>query len=357
VRDFSAADPLVPAALRGTYAAFTLDGTHGGEHLSAWPTPASRTCTCSPRSTSPPSTRTAARGSSPRSTSRCPTASPRAAGRGHGDPRPRRLQLGVRPLALQRARGELRHRPDGPARILEFREMVMALWEDAGLRLVIDVVYNHTNAAGQGDRSVLDRIVPGYYHRLDAAGNVTTSTCCPNTATEHAMMERLMLDSVALWAEHYKVDAFRFDLMGHHMARNMRAVRDVLDALTPASTACTAAACTCTARAGTSARWRRAPEVRTPPSAPWPAAASAPSTIACATPCAAADRSTAVRPRRHTKGSPLAPSCCRTRSPPGRRGGAPRERAAGGGSDPRRPRGEPGARHVRRPLRRAGDGP
>src|SRR5690606_21984944 len=97
---------------------------------------------------------------------------------------------------------------------------------------VVDVVYNHTNASGQAQRSVLDRIVPGYYHRLDESGNVTTSSCCANTATEHAMMERLMVDSVRLWAEQYKVDAFRFDLMGHHMAENMAAVRAGLDALT-----------------------------------------------------------------------------------------------------------------------------
>ncbi len=120
--------------------------------------------------------------------------------------------------------------PDGPARILEFRHMVMAL-NQTGLRLVMDVVYNHTNAAGQGERSVLDRIVPGYYYRLDENGNVTTSTCCPNTATEHAMMEKLMLDSLLTWARAYKVDGFRFDLMGHHMKANMEAVRAELDNL------------------------------------------------------------------------------------------------------------------------------
>ena len=54
-----------------------------------------------------------------------------------------------------------------------------------GQRVVMDVVYNHTSDAGQTGRNDLDRIVPGYYHRLDANGNVETSTCCPNTATEH----------------------------------------------------------------------------------------------------------------------------------------------------------------------------
>jgi pullulanase/glycogen debranching enzyme len=80
--------------------------------------------------------------------------------------------------------------PQGPTRIIEFREMVQSL-NGAGLRVVMDVVYNHTHAAGQDEQSVLDPIVPGYYHRLDDAGAITTSTCCPNTATEHAMMGRL----------------------------------------------------------------------------------------------------------------------------------------------------------------------
>ncbi|HSP78581.1 MAG TPA: pullulanase-type alpha-1,6-glucosidase, partial [Myxococcaceae bacterium] len=121
--------------------------------------------------------------------------------------------------------------PDGSARILEFRQMVGAL-ASTGLRVVMDVVYNHTNASGQGEKSVLDKVVPGYYHRLNADGNVERSTCCENTATEHVMMEKLMVDSVVTWARAYKVDGFRFDLMGHHMKANMVKVRDALRALT-----------------------------------------------------------------------------------------------------------------------------
>ncbi|MCG8460523.1 MAG: pullulanase-type alpha-1,6-glucosidase [Holophagales bacterium] len=120
--------------------------------------------------------------------------------------------------------------PDGGQRILEFREMVQALNQN-GLRVVMDVVYNHTNAAGQNPKSVLDRVVPGYYHRLNADGAIEMSTCCANTASEHAMMEKLMIDSVLTWATAYKVDGFRFDLMGHHMKRNMVKLRQALDAL------------------------------------------------------------------------------------------------------------------------------
>ncbi|MGX1269572.1 pullulanase-type alpha-1,6-glucosidase [Streptomyces phaeoluteigriseus] len=123
--------------------------------------------------------------------------------------------------------------PDGTARTVEFREMVKALNQD-GLRVVMDVVYNHTAAAGQASTSVLDKVVPGYYQRLLADGSVANSTCCANTATENAMMGKLVVDSLVTWAKEYKVDGFRFDLMGHHPKANILAVRKALDALTPA---------------------------------------------------------------------------------------------------------------------------
>jgi len=121
--------------------------------------------------------------------------------------------------------------PQGTDRIVEFRQMVQAL-NGIGLNVVLDVVYNHTNAAYQSEKSVLDKIVPGYYHRLTDNGAVATSTCCQNTATENAMMRKLMIDSVLTWAVQYKVDGFRFDLMGHHMKEDLLAVRAALDSLT-----------------------------------------------------------------------------------------------------------------------------
>lgn len=122
--------------------------------------------------------------------------------------------------------------PDGTRRTVEFRQMVQGL-NRSGLRTVMDVVYNHTVAGGQADESVLDKIVPGYYHRLLADGTVANSTCCANTAPENAMMGKLVVDSVVTWAKEYKVDGFRFDLMGHHPKANIVAVRKALDALTP----------------------------------------------------------------------------------------------------------------------------
>lgn len=121
---------------------------------------------------------------------------------------------------------------EGSQRILEFREMVKAIKQNIGMNVVMDVVYNHTNEAGLGPKSVLDKIVPWYYQRLNPeTGLVENSTCCSNTAPEHAMFAKLMDDSLVTWARDYKIDAFRFDLMGHHpkdqMVQALAAVKQV----------------------------------------------------------------------------------------------------------------------------------
>ncbi|MGW1865091.1 pullulanase-type alpha-1,6-glucosidase [Streptomyces mauvecolor] len=140
---------------------------------------------------------------------------------------------GYDPLHYTVPEGSYASDPDGTRRTVEFRQMVQGLG-NAGLRTVMDVVYNHTAASGQADDSVLDKIVPGYYQRLMPDGSVADSTCCANTAPENAMMGKLVVDSVVTWAKQYKVDGFRFDLMGHHPKANILAVRKALDALTPA---------------------------------------------------------------------------------------------------------------------------
>lgn len=121
---------------------------------------------------------------------------------------------------------------EGTKRILEFREMVKAIKQNIGMNVVMDVVYNHTNESGLGPKSVLDKIVPWYYQRLNPeTGSVENSTCCSNTAPEHAMFAKLMDDSLVTWARDYKIDAFRFDLMGHHpkdqMVQALAAVKKV----------------------------------------------------------------------------------------------------------------------------------
>ena len=129
--------------------------------------------------------------------------------------------------------GSYARNAEGPQRIKELREAVMAVKQDIGMNVVMDVVYNHTNAAGPDARtSVLDKLVPWYYQRLNPmTGNVENSTCCSNTAPERAMFEKLISDSLVVWSRDYKIDAYRFDLMGHHplsqMQRSLQAVQKV----------------------------------------------------------------------------------------------------------------------------------
>ncbi|QSX41131.1 alpha-1,6-glucosidase domain-containing protein [Shewanella cyperi] len=123
--------------------------------------------------------------------------------------------------------------PDGVARVKELRAMNMAL-HGIGLRTVLDVVYNHTSSSGLYDNSVLDKVVPGYYHRYDpVTGAMQRSTCCENTATEHAMMAKLMNDTLVSLAQDFGFDGFRFDIMGHIPKSAMLAARDAVRAVDP----------------------------------------------------------------------------------------------------------------------------
>lgn len=140
---------------------------------------------------------------------------------------------GYDPFHFNAPQGSYATDPDGAQRILETRKMVQGL-DEIGLKTVVDVVYNHTFASGVESRfSVLDKVVPTYYHRYDVVtGDIETSTCCDNTAAEFNMMEKLIIDSVKLWAQHYKIDSFRFDLMGHHPRYVMENLQDELAELT-----------------------------------------------------------------------------------------------------------------------------
>jgi pullulanase len=115
-------------------------------------------------------------------------------------------------------------------RVREYRTMVMGLHR-AGLRVVQDVVFNHTSAYGAA--SSLDAVVPGYYHRLDQSGGLEADSCCADTASEHRMMEKLMIDTLVLNARQYKIDGYRFDLMSFHFLYNMQHIQAALQALTP----------------------------------------------------------------------------------------------------------------------------
>ena len=233
VRDFSMSDETVPPALRGTYRAFTLSHSHGMRHLRSLASaglthihllPVFDFATVDDKKSTWKSVDAAMLRSFPPDSewqARAVETIQNADG----------FNWGYDPYHYTVPEGSYATDPQGSARILEFREMVQAL-NCLGLWVVMDVVYNHTTACGQSDKSVLDKIVPGYYHRRNARGEVETSTCCPNTATEHAMMRKLMVDSIITWAKAYKVNGFRFDLMGHHMKADIEAVREALDALT-----------------------------------------------------------------------------------------------------------------------------
>jgi pullulanase-type alpha-1,6-glucosidase len=232
IRDFSIADDTVPAADRGTYRAFSDRDSDGSKHLRALAEAGTSYVHLLPAfdfSTVPerkadqavPDCDLSALPADSEQQQECVAAAAAKDG----------FNWGYDPLHYTVPEGSYASNPDGTTRTREFREMVAALNRD-GLRVVMDVVYNHTSASGQADTSVLDRIVPGYYHRLLADGSVATSTCCANTAPENAMMGKLVVDSIVTWAREYKVDGFRFDLMGHHPKANILAVRAALDALT-----------------------------------------------------------------------------------------------------------------------------
>ncbi|AIZ62591.1 pullulanase [Hymenobacter sp. DG25B] len=138
-----------------------------------------------------------------------------------------RYNWGYDPLNYSVPEGSYATDPADPAvRILEMKQMVQRLHR-RGLRLVLDVVYNHTaNAA----RSSFEQLVPGYYYRHNADGSLSDAAACGNeVASERPMVRKLIVESVAYWAREYHVDGFRFDLMGILDIRTMRAVRTALD--------------------------------------------------------------------------------------------------------------------------------
>lgn len=232
VRDFSVADKTVPSEDRGTYLAFTDKDGDGSEHLRELAKsgtsyvhllPVFDIATV-PEKRSDQTTPACDLASYPADSDKQQECVSAAAAKDA-------YNWGYDPYHYTVPEGSYATDPDGTGRTVEFRKMVKSLNDD-GLRVVMDVVYNHTAASGQASTSVLDRIVPGYYQRLLADGSVANSTCCANTATENAMMGKLVVDSIVTWAKEYKVDGFRFDLMGHHPKANILAVRKALDALT-----------------------------------------------------------------------------------------------------------------------------
>ena len=114
---------------------------------------------------------------------------------------------------------------EGAVRISEFKEMVYR-FHQAGIRVVMDMVYNHTYNL----ESPLNLTVPGYYYRKDKYGCYSNGSGCGNeTASERYMFRKYMIDSVLYWAKEYHIDGFRFDLMGLHDLETMRIIRNELN--------------------------------------------------------------------------------------------------------------------------------
>jgi len=110
---------------------------------------------------------------------------------------------------------------DGAVRVKEYKQMVKAL-HDAGIGVILDVVYNHT---GTTEGSVFERVAPGYYYRQREDGTYSDASACGNeTASERAMVRDFIVNSVKYWAEEYHLDGFRFDLMAIHDIETMNEV-------------------------------------------------------------------------------------------------------------------------------------
>ena len=113
----------------------------------------------------------------------------------------------------------------GEVRIKEFKELIMKLHEN-GFKVVMDVVFNHT---ADTENSNFNKILPKYYYRENEDGSFSNGSGCGNEiASERAMVRKFILDSLKYWVEEYKIDGFRFDLMGLHDIETMKAIRKEL---------------------------------------------------------------------------------------------------------------------------------
>src|SRR6266481_445273 len=229
IRDFSANDATVPSAHRGTYLAFADHNTNGMKHLKALGNAGLKAVHLLPsfhfasinEDKSTWQTTPDLSGFPPDGTQQQAAV---AAIQGSDG-----FNWGYDPVHFFAPEGGYALNPDN--RVREYREMVQGL-HHSGLRVIQDVVFNHTNAIGVGPNSVLDKVVPGYYNRVDADGNQLSGSCCPDTAPEHQMMGKLITDAVVLNAKKYKIDGFRFDLMSFLFVSNMQQIKDALAKLT-----------------------------------------------------------------------------------------------------------------------------
>jgi pullulanase len=230
IRDFSANDLTVPQPLRGTYLAFSGRRTNGMKHLEALADAGLKAVHLLPSFHFASINEDKTTWQTTGDLSVFPPDGTQQQAAVAAIQNTDAFNWGYDPVHYFAPEGAYALNPDN--RVREYREMVKGLHR-AGLRVIQDVVFNHTSAVGEAPNSVLDEVVPGYYYRLDADGNQLSGSCCPDTAPEHKMMGKLITDAVVLNAQKYKIDGFRFDLMSFLFVFNMQQIQAALAKLTP----------------------------------------------------------------------------------------------------------------------------
>ena len=138
---------------------------------------------------------------------------------------------GYDPFNYNAVEGSYSTDPFNPVtRIREFKEMIQALHK-AGIRVILDVVYNHTTDAS---KTGFERTMPGYFYRMRPDGTYYDGSGCGNeTASEQAMFRKYMIESLEWWMKEYHIDGFRFDLMAIHDIDTMNEISERLHAIDP----------------------------------------------------------------------------------------------------------------------------
>jgi pullulanase len=230
IRDFSVNDPTVPRADRGMYEAFSDQNSDGMKHLRQLAQSGLKAVHILPSFHFASVNEDKSKWLLPGDLSQYPPDGEQQQAAVAATLSSPAYNWGYDPVHYLAPEGSYAENPD--SRVREYRTMVKGL-HHAGLRVVQDVVFNHTSASGEGPNSNLDEVVPGYYHRLDANGNLETGSCCADTASEHRMMEKLIIDALVLNARDYKIDGFRFDILSFMFTYNITDIKAALKALTP----------------------------------------------------------------------------------------------------------------------------
>lgn len=121
--------------------------------------------------------------------------------------------------------------PNDPGQVIRDLKMMIQAYHDAGIGVIMDVVYNHTFSTVDAP---FQTTVPDYYYRMNRDGSYQNGTGVGNeTASEHEMFRKYMIDSLLYWVNEFNIDGFRFDLMGIHDVKTMQMIRWAMDEVDP----------------------------------------------------------------------------------------------------------------------------